>query len=263
MQNNPENIKNHEPIIRTSYFRFYEELNDFLSPQYFKKNYPFTFRGKTSVKNAIENIGVPHTEVDLILVDGVSVDFNHRIEGAEQVSVYPVFESFDVSPVIRLRAKPLRKIRFVVDVNLGKLAKKLRLLGFDTHYNNDLQDEEIIKISLAEKRIILTRDIGILKNGNVTHGTWIRSDDPKTQLDELIERLQLKNSFKPFSRCSQCNGQLKRIKKELLKNRISDDTLSFYKIFWECQGCQQIYWEGSHFDKINDWIEEKRSENVN
>jgi len=263
MQNhNPENIKIHVSVIRTSFFRFYEELNDFLPEQFYKEIYPFSFSGTPSVKNSIETIGVPHTEVDLILVDGVSVGFDHILKGSEHVSVYPVFESIDISPIIRLRAKPLRKIHFVVDVNLGKLAKKLRLLGFDTYYRNNLNDDEIVKISISEKRIILTRDIGILKYGNVTHGFWIRSDDPKIQLDEVIERLQLKNLFKPFSRCSQCNGQLKRIKKELLKNRIPVDTLSYYKIFWECQGCRQIYWEGSHFDKINDWLEEKRGKKV-
>lgn len=115
MQNNPENIKSHEPVIRTSYFRFYEELNDFLPAEDFIKIFPFKYRGTTSIKNANQNIGVPHTEVDLILVDGVSVDFNHRFTGGEQASVYPVFESIDISPIIRLRAKPLRKIRFVVD----------------------------------------------------------------------------------------------------------------------------------------------------
>jgi hypothetical protein len=262
MQNhNPKNIKTHDPVIRTSFFRFYEELNDFLPEQFYKEIYPFSFSGTPSVKNSIETIGVPHTEVDLILVDGVSVGFDYILKGSEHISVYPVFESIDISPIIRLRAKPLRKIRFVVDVNLGKLAKKLRLLGFDTYYRNNLNDDEIVKISISEKRIILTRDIGILKYGNVTRGFWIRNDDPKIQLDEVIERLQLKNLFKPFSRCSQCNGQLKRIKKELLKNRIPDDTLSYYKIFWECQGCKQIYWEGSHFDKINKWIEKKREVN--
>ncbi|HSO87737.1 MAG TPA: Mut7-C RNAse domain-containing protein [Draconibacterium sp.] len=256
MQNNTqENNGIHQPIIRTSYFRFYEELNDFLPEQFYKKVYPFSFGGTPSVKNLIETIGVPHTEVDLILVDGISVGFGHILIGGEHVSVYPVFESIDISPIIRLRAKTLRKIRFVVDVNLGKLAKKLRLLGFDTFYKNDLQDDEVIKISLSEKRIILTRDIGILKNGNVTHGFWIRSDDPKIQLNEVIERLQLKNLFNPFTRCSQCNGQLKRVKKELLKDRIPEDTLRYYKIFWECRGCRQIYWEGSHFDKIIDWID--------
>jgi hypothetical protein len=262
MQNsNQIKHENHPPVLRTSYFRFYEELNDFLPEQFFKKIYPFSFSGTPSVKNLIETIGVPHTEIDLILVDGVSVGFEHQLSGGEQVSVYPVFESLDISPVIRLRAKPLRKIRFVVDVNLGKLAKKLRLLGFDTYYRNNLDDDEIVKISIYEKRIILTRDIGILKYGNVTHGFWIRNDDPKIQLDEVIERLQLRNLFKPFTRCSQCNGQLKRITKEHVKSRVPDDTLNYYRIFWECQGCRQIYWKGSHFDKINNWLEEKRREN--
>lgn len=262
MQNiNQENKKEHGPIVRTSFFRFYEELNDFLPAKYQKNNFPFYFHGTPSVKNAIETIGVPHTEVDLILINGESVGFEYLLIGDEQVSVYPVFETFDISPVIKLRAKPLRKIRFVVDVNLGKLAKKLRLLGFDTFYRNDLDDDEIVKISVTEKRIILTRDIGILKCGNVTHGTWIRNDDPKIQLFEVIERLQLRKLFKPFSRCSQCNGTLKRVKKEELKSRIPEDTFKFYKTFWECKGCKQIYWEGSHMEKITGWIHELKTEN--
>ncbi len=259
MQNrNHEKEKNHDPVVRTTYFRFYEELNDFLPSEFNKKVYPYSFNGTPSVKNSIEAIGVPHCEVDLILVDGISVDFEYRQKGGEQVSVYPVFESLDISPVIKLRAKPLRKIRFVVDANLGKLAKKLRLLGFDTVYRNNIQDDEIVQISIDEKRIILTRDIGILKCSEVTHGTWIRSDDPKIQVNEVIARLQLNNSFRPFTRCSQCNGQLKRVRKDQLKNRVSKDTLSYYSLFWECQTCHQIYWKGSHFDKINHWIEKKR-----
>lgn len=251
-----ENKVGHEPLIKTSLFRFYEELNDFLPKPFFKKDFSYSFTGNPSVKNSVEAIGIPHTEIDLILVDGISVDFEYKLKGGELISVYPVFESFDISAVIKLRAKPLRKIRFIVDVNLGKLAKKLRLLGFDTYYRNDLADDEIVKISIAEKRIILTRDIGILQYSNVTHGTWIRNDDPKNQLHEVIGRLQLRNLFKPFSRCSQCNGTLKRIEKDELKNRVPADTFCYYKNFWECSTCRQIYWEGSHIDKITGWIDE-------
>ena len=259
MQSNSQEIgRNHDPLVRTSYFRFYEELNDFLPVEIFKTYFPFSFTGIHSVKNLIEAIGVPHTEIELILVDGKSVDFEYQLKGGENVSVYPVFESFDISPLIRLRLMPLRKIRFIVDANLGKLAKKLRLMGFDTLYKNDFADEEIVKVSLAEKRIILTRDIGILKYGNVTHGYWLRSDDPKTQVNEVIKRLQLNNLFRPFTRCSQCNGSLVRIKKEQLKNMMPADTLKYYSIFWECMDCHQVYWKGSHFDKINNWLEEKK-----
>ncbi len=254
LMDSPANNDNHDPMSRTSYFRFYEELNDFLPARLRKKVFPYQFNGKPSVKNTIETIGVPHPEIDLILVNGESVGFEYQLKGEEQVSVYPVFESFDISPVLRLRAKPLRKTRFVVDVNLGKLAKKLRLLGFDTLFRNNLEDDEIVRISLNEKRIILTRDIGILKYSEVTHGYFIRSDDPKTQLDEVIDRLHLKGSFKPFTRCSQCNDHLKRVPKRNLFDKVPNDTLQYYKIFWECNGCGQIYWQGSHFDKINDWL---------
>ncbi len=260
MKNNfQEIIDDHKPLSRTSFFRFYEELNEFLPEQYHKKDFPYNFKGTPSVKNAIETIGVPHAEIDLILVDGISVGFEHLLKGGERISVYPVFELFDISPVIRLRAKPLRKIRFIADVNLGKLAKKLRLLGFDTVYRNDLEDGDIVKISIAENRIIITRDHGILKYAGVTHGTWIRSDNPKIQLNEVIGRFQLKNLIKPFTRCSECNGNLKRIGKEKLVNRVPSNTLGFFKTFWECKGCNKIYWQGSHFDKINDWLEKLKA----
>ncbi len=246
---------NHSPVIRKAQFRFYEELNDHLPKEWRKKTFVYEFRGKPAIKNTIQAIGIPHGEVDLILVNGESVGFDYQIQGGENISVYPQFESLDISPVIKLRPEPLRKNRFVVDVNLGKLAQKLRLLGFDTLFRNDFEDDEIIKISLKEKRIILTRDKGILKQNAVTHGYFIRNDDPKKQLTEVIERFQLQNSFRPFSRCSNCNGELKEVSKTNLTTILPDDTLNYYHEFWKCTGCGKIYWEGSHFGKILNWID--------
>ena len=246
---------NHSPIIRQSFFRFYEELNDHLPEKLKKQRFPYQFKGRPSVKNAIQAIGVPQVEVDLILADGESVDFDFQLKGGEEVSVYPVFETLDISPLIRLRPEPLRDSRFVVDVNLGKLAQKLRLLGFDTLFRNDLGDDEIVEISLAERRIILTRDRGILKQNAVMHGYWIRHDDPAKQLDEVIIRLQLQGGFKPFTRCSSCNGELELIKKEKIKDRLSADTMTYYNKFWECNSCRKIYWKGSHFQHILKWLE--------
>ncbi|MDD4108745.1 MAG: Mut7-C RNAse domain-containing protein, partial [Prolixibacteraceae bacterium] len=186
----------HLPVIRKASFRFYEELNDHLPAKFRKKAFIWEFKGKPSVKNTIQAIGIPHSEIDLILVNGKSVNFDHQLEGGENISVYPVFESLDICPVTRLRPEPLRTNRFIVDVNLGKLALKLRLLGFDTLFRNDYADEEIVDIALRDKRIILTRDKGILKMNAVTHACWLRNDDPKIQLTELINRLQLQNSFR-------------------------------------------------------------------
>lgn len=247
-------IDNHSSTKRTSLFRFYEELNEFLSQKQRKTSFRYSYIGTPSVKDTIEAIGVPHVEVDLILVDGKSVDFNYLLEGGELISVYPVFESLDLSDITHLREEPLRETKFVVDVNLGKLAHKLRLLGFDTLYKNDFADDEIVEISLKERRIILTRDKGILKYGDVTHGYWVRSDDLKEQIVEVVSRIQLQNSFKPFTRCSVCNGKLHEADKSSLGDQLQDDVLRDYDLFLLCDDCGKVYWQGSHYDRINEWI---------
>lgn len=252
---------NHEPVQRTSTFRFYEELNDFLPRKWRKKSFAYSFTGTTTVKNIIEAIGVPHAEIDLILVNGESVGFDFILMGGENISVYPVFESFDISTILRLRAKPLRKIRFIVDVNLGKLAQKLRLLGFDTLFRNHYDDNDIVTDAAKQNRIILTRDIGVLKHSAVTHGYFIRNDDPKKQLAEVIERLQLQNHFRPFSRCSVCNSQMKLVDKSKVQDKLYADTLEMYDEFWQCAGCKKVYWEGSHYDRIVEWIDRINSGN--
>jgi uncharacterized protein with PIN domain len=254
LKNHGEN-RIHAPVQRVSRFRFYEELNDFLPEEWRKVSFPYGFTGTPSVKNIIEAIGVPHAGIDIILVDGVSVGFDHILRGGEQVSVYPAFESFDISPLVKLRAKPLRLTRFVVDVNLGKLARKLRLLGFDTLFRNDYGDDEIVADAVREKRIILTRDIGVLKHGAVTHGYWLRSEDPKKQVTEVMERFQLQNSIRPFSRCSNCNGKLVTIDKEAVESRLQPDTFAAFDTFWQCGSCKNIYWKGSHYDRICEWVE--------
>jgi len=250
---------NHEPRKRISGFRFYEELNDFLPPEYRKKQFEYEFTGTPSIKNTIEAIGIPHAEVDLIVINGNSVDFDFLIRGGEFVSVYPVFENFDISPVVRLRPKPLRKTKFIVDVNLGKLAPKLRLLGFDTLFRNDYEDDEIVRIAGTEKRIILTRDKGLLKHTEVTHGYWLRNDNPKMQLREVVNRLQLNNCFQPFTRCSNCNNFLETVNKNVIKTCVHDDTFGRYDLFWKCKGCGNVYWRGSHYDKICEWVDELRN----
>ncbi|MCF8235129.1 MAG: Mut7-C ubiquitin/RNAse domain-containing protein [Bacteroidales bacterium] len=246
----------HAPLKRTAWFRFYEELNDFLPEELRKKSFPYEFTGTPSVKNSIEAIGVPQAEVDLVIVNGESVGFDHRLHGGERISVYPVFESLDISPLVHLRAKPLRHTKFIADVNLGSLARKLRLLGFDTYFRNDLEDDEIVRISLNEKRIILTRDIGILKHNVVTHAYWLRSDDPPTQLKEVVRRFQLEKSLMPFSRCSVCNARLKPVDLEQAKAYIPENTLKHFNEFYTCPSCGKYYWKGSHYEKILEWVKE-------
>lgn len=248
----------HAPKKHTAFFRFYEELNDFLGDEQKKKSFPVTFIGNPSIKDTIEAIGVPHTEIDLILVNSISVGFDYRLQGGERVAVYPVFETLDISPLQHLRPKPLRNMKFVVDVNLGRLARKLRLCGFDTLYQNNYSDREIIRLSLNEKRIILTRDRGILKHNAVTHAYWIRNTQPIQQLQEVIRYFQLQNSMLPFTRCPCCNGILEKVDKTEIAENIPEKTARFYDSFMLCGNCGKIYWQGSHFNKIRKMIGQLR-----
>jgi hypothetical protein len=140
--------------MQVASFRFYAELNDFLPRAQRHTTFPYHFTGTPAVKDAIEAAGVPHPEVDLILVNGMSVAFDYPLRDGDRVAVYPVFESFDISPIVHLRPQPLRETKFILDVHLGKLAKHLRMLGFDTLYRNDYQDPDIIATALRERRII-------------------------------------------------------------------------------------------------------------
>jgi uncharacterized protein len=236
-------------------FRFYEELNDFLPSYKRKTSFSYSFKGNPSVKHVIEELGVPHVEVDMILVNGISVDFSYRLKKGDQVSVYPVFESFDISNVQRLRAKPLRNLKFILDVHLGRLSKYLRLLGFDTLFEKDLSDSQIINISLSQHRIILTRDRGLLKTGTVTHGYWIRSSKPTGQLKEIMNRFNLKSSLIPFSRCLECNGILEEVSKREIMELLLPKTRDFYSEFKKCRTCGKVYWEGSHYEKMKYFIQ--------
>ena len=245
-----------ERMTNMADFRFYEELNDFLPEAKRKTAFSVIFKGNPAVKDTIESIGVPHTEIDLILVNSKSVDFSYQLKNGDRVSVYPVFESLDISNAAHLRAKPLRRIKFILDVHLGKLAGYLRMLGFDTLYRNDYPDSRIISISGAEKRIILTRDIGMLKIKEVTHGYWIRSQNPKTQLQEVIGRFDLKSSIKPFHRCMTCNGIIEKADKESIRDGLEKKTKKYYSEFYRCGSCGKIYWQGSHYEKMKRFIED-------
>ncbi|HXH04514.1 MAG TPA: Mut7-C RNAse domain-containing protein [Candidatus Competibacteraceae bacterium] len=240
-------------------FRFYEELNDFLPPERRKQSFIHCFTGTPSVKDQIQALGVPHTEVDLILVNGASVSFGHRLRGGERVAVYPMFERFDIGGLTRLRARPLRAPRFVLDVHLGKLARYLRFLGFDTRYRNDYHDVEIVRIARAERRIVLTRDLGILKHNAVTHGAFLHATNPRQQLAEVLTRFDLWRQVRMFSRCSHCNGLIVRTRRTELAEHLPGAILERYRAFYRCADCGQVYWEGSHYDRMNQWVQELRA----
>lgn len=230
-------------------FRFYAELNDFL-PLQRGRDVAYRFARRASVKDAIEALGVPHTEVDLILVNGVSVDFGYRIQPGDRISVYPTFESIDITPLVRLRPHPLREPRFVLDVHLGKLATYLRLLGFDCLYTNDAHDGDLARISSQESRILLTRDRGLLKRGVVSHGYFVRAIEPLAQTIEVARRFDLFDRVQPFHRCVRCNGLVTPVPKATVLDQLLPKTRLYFDKFHRCETCGRVYWRGSHYERM-------------
>jgi uncharacterized protein with PIN domain len=240
--------------MNQAHFRFYASLNHFLPARRWQTRFAHRFEGRPSIKDMIEALGVPHTEVDLILVNGQSVDFSYAVCDGDRVSVYPAFYSLDIGPVVRLRPEPLREVRFVLDVHLGRLASYLRMLGFDTLYRNDYDDPQLARISRDESRILLTRDRGLLKRSIVTHGYYIRYTYPRDQLAEVVERYDLYRLIDPFRRCIKCNGLLEPISIEAIGDRLPPDTKAAYTDFRICRSCGQIYWPGSHLRHMEQLI---------
>jgi uncharacterized protein with PIN domain len=244
-----------ESMPVTVNFRFYEELNDFLPEPDRKTGFVRQFTQTGSVKDAIEALGVPHTEIDLILVNGQSVDFDYRFQDGDRISVYPVFESLDITPIVHLRPAPLRTPAFVLDAHLGRLAAYLRMLGFDSLYRNDYDDPELAEISSREHRTLLTRDRKLLMRKQVTRGYFIRERQPRNQLLEVIHRFDLFSMQRPLTRCMHCNGEIRKIDKHSIENRLQPRTRAYYSEFWQCQDCGKIYWKGSHYMRMQQLID--------
>lgn len=226
--------------------RVYAELNDFVLPAYRARPVTTTFHGCRSIKDAIEALGIPHTEVDLVLANGRSVDFDYRLQDGDRLSVYPVFESIDITGVTRVRPAPLRELRFVLDVHLGRLAAYLRLAGFDTFYRNDLDDRTLAEIA-GGGRVLLTRDRSVLKRRNVTRGYWLRETAPRRQLAEVLRRFDLCDAVRPFRRCLRCNAILEAVCKADVADQLPPRTRQHYDEFCRCPSCGRLYWKGGHF----------------
>jgi len=239
--------------------RFYEELNDFLPEPQRKRDLAVEIDRSRSVKDAIESAGIPHPEVDLIVVDGKSVGFDHPLRGGERVAVYPMFEALDIAPIVRLRPRPLRDPRFVADGHLGKLARHLRMAGFDTLCESGWDDDRIVELAAAQKRTILTRDKGMLRRSEVERGYFVRATQSEEQLREIIRALQLEGLLAPFTRCRECNAVLEDVARESVVERIPPKVRDLYDRYKRCPGCERIYWEGSHFARMKGLIDSLRA----
>ncbi len=244
-------------------FRFYGELNDFLpaARRHRAFDHSLAQRGselpvRVSIKDAIESLGVPHPEIDLLLVGGRPVDFSYQPLPGDRIAVYPRFRDLDVRGLSIVRPPALDAPRFVLDAHLGRLTAYLRLAGLDCHYSNSAGDEELAAISSTEKRVLLTRDVALLKRSVVEYGHWVRNTDPRRQFGEIADQFALRRHARPFSRCVHCNALLEPVSREAVYDRLPPRTREHYREFHRCPGCARVYWKGGHYERIRKMIHE-------
>lgn len=232
----------------TVWFRFYATLNDFLPYRQRRTRFVYRLRDAASVKDTIEAIGVPHPEVDLVLINGVPSGFPARLSDGDRVAVFPAFSSIDLPDSLRVSGDPPSPVRFAADIHLRKLAAFLRLAGFDAIVEPD--DEALAAIGAAEERVVLTRDIALLKRSVVRYGYWLRAIDPERQLAEVMRRFTLAEHILPFARCTRCNTPLEPVAAADVASRLLPCTRAEFQDFRECTGCGRVYWRGSHWQRL-------------
>ncbi len=229
---------------------FPEEFNCFKRHKNKGPEIIYPLERKTSIKHIIESLGVPHTEIGKIVAEDKEVDFNYIPGNSQKITVLSIIPPFDVTRPSLLRPEPLQKIRFVVDVNVGKLALLLRMLCLDAEYSPKFSDKDILSLCKKEKRIVLSKDTGLLECKQIIFGRHVRSVYPDDQLVEIIKFFGITGPFKFFAGCLRCNKKLVPISKKDILHRLEPKTKKYFNKFKICHQCRRIYWQGSHHEKM-------------
>jgi len=236
---------------------FHGDLDFFLPSKTRRKSIERSLSEKTSIKDVIESCGVPHPEVDLIIVNGEAVNFEYSVMSDAEFDVYPPGIQ---SPHTRKKRLQVHTImRFVSDGHLGRLTRNLRLLGFDVAYDPRAHDRRLLEVMERENRALLTRDRRLLMHAVVKTGYCPRSEFADEQTIEVIRRFDLFRFIAPFTRCLRCNAPLQEIAKADIIEELEPLTKIYYEQFRRCTGCSQIYWAGSHFPKLQERLEQIRA----
>jgi uncharacterized protein with PIN domain/sulfur carrier protein ThiS len=233
--------------------RLHGELNDFVSAT--RRERPLLVSwSRRSIKDLLESLGVPHPEIAVILANGAPVDLGYLPAPHDAIDVFPWQDDLPAAPQL-----PPPAPRFVLDTHLGKLAERLRLLGFDTCYRNNYDDSVLAHIAADEGRILLTRDRGLLKRGSVTYGRYVRATESFQQVIEIMRRFDLWDAIAPFRRCIRCNGALQPVVKSAIADQLPPRIRAEYDEFRRCTSCGRIYWAGSHYRRLCQFVERVRA----
>jgi uncharacterized protein with PIN domain len=224
----------------TATFRFYGELNDFVAPARRQRSFAEPCAQAATTKHMIEALGVPHTEVALVLVNGMPAGLDRLLRDGDRVAAYPRFGWLEQAPLTR----------FVADAHLGALARMLRMAGFDTLYDNRFADDEIEALAAHDGRTVLTRDRELLKRRSIAHGRYVHALRPAQQLVEVVERLGLAGLAAPFTLCLHCNAPLRAVAKSEVLDQLPATVRVLHDQFQTCALCRRIFWKGSHWKRM-------------
>ena len=209
-----------------------------------------TTDGVSSLGHVVESLGVPLTEVGALVVDGREVPVSHVPAAGESVTV---------RTVARPQRVPGAPLRFLLDVHLGTLARRLRLLGVDTAYEStDIGDPALAARSAAEQRVMLSRDRGLLRRRELWAGAFVYSTRPEEQLRDVLDRFQ--PGLRPWTRCTACNGLLRRATKHEVADQLKHGTHATYDVFAQCTECGRAYWKGAHHEQLEAIVERALAE---
>jgi uncharacterized protein with PIN domain len=233
-----------------------DELNNLLPKKNRFKEVSVDFKGRQSVKHIIESLGIPHTEIGLIITNGNPVGFDYLVQDEDRINVHPASPENDQYSGILNNGNLMIKPKFILDNHLGKLATYLRIFGFDAMYHNDYQDDDLATDAVNLGRILLSRDRQLLMRKTIRYGYLIRSLEPDLQFIEIINRFNLGSLIQPFNRCLRCNTSLEPVNKETIVNRLQPKTKRYFQEFHICPHCDRIYWKGSHYDRMQQKIAE-------
>lgn len=233
--------------MNTATFTIHPALKEFLAEESVSRS----FWGEPAVKDLIESLGIPHVEIGSIEVNHSIVPLQNHIKDNDEILIWPVIWRPQFSDKQDLRPKMPGNIRFILDVHLGKLARMMRLFGFDTIYETSLDDPEIINLGIQQKRFILTRDKKLLMRSDISYGHWIRNTDPIDQMDEILLNFDLYDQINPFSRCLNCNGHLQSVEKKKIEDKLPPRVRKYYQYFQQCTSCHKIFWRGSHYERMS------------
>lgn len=216
-------------------------------------DYPLTRRA--SIKDIIEALHIPHTEISSIFQNDTEISFSHIPEAGERIFLHSFSHGTDVTQPSLLRPDPLPITSFIVDINVGKLARLLRMSGIDTVYDPQWQEKDIAEMAAADRRILLSRNRDLLRRKCILWGHLVRAEQPEKQLAEVMTLFGLRDAIQPFSRCLQCNALLQPVGKSTILHRLEPLTRKYYRKFHVCPDCEQIFWRGSHHKRMEELIE--------